>query len=188
MTSSEPNSRQAVPGSDVEAQPEVLRQAAKSTDDYELFNRDQAPAPATDFTDSDMWRVLRIQAEFVHSFEVMSKVGPAVTIFGSARLPDDDTHCVAARQICRQLAGNGWAIITGGGPGIMKAAPPDLSDGEPLPPGHPFFSLPNVLLSPHCADHTPDWLERAMCFFLEQFERYRTGTPLKNVVDKHRGY
>jgi phosphoglycerate dehydrogenase-like enzyme len=64
----------------------------------------------------------------------------------------------------------------------------DVFDTEPLPPGHPFFQLENVLLSPHSADHTPDWLDRAMQFFLAQFERYAKGDPLRNVVDKDRGY
>ena len=54
--------------------------------------------------------------------------------------------------------------------------------------GHAFYKLGHVLLSPHSADHTPDWLDRAMRFFLEQFERFRTGAPLLNVVEKKRGY
>jgi phosphoglycerate dehydrogenase-like enzyme len=64
----------------------------------------------------------------------------------------------------------------------------DVFTTEPLPPGHPFFQFENLLLSPHSADHTPDWLERAMQFFLTQFERFAKGEPLRNVVDKHRGY
>jgi phosphoglycerate dehydrogenase-like enzyme len=70
----------------------------------------------------------------------------------------------------------------------IKGAALDVFDHEPLPAGHPLYSLQNVLLSPHCADHTPDWLERAMQFFLDQFERFRTGVPLLNVVDKKLGY
>ena len=54
--------------------------------------------------------------------------------------------------------------------------------------GASVYSLDNVLLSPHCADHTPDWLERAMRSFLENYARYRRGEPLRNVVDKRRGY
>jgi phosphoglycerate dehydrogenase-like enzyme len=72
--------------------------------------------------------------------------------------------------------------------GRIKGAALDVFDREPLPAGHPFYSLPNVLLSPHCADHTPDWLDRAMQFFLDQFERYRKGEPLLNIVDKKLGY
>jgi phosphoglycerate dehydrogenase-like enzyme len=64
----------------------------------------------------------------------------------------------------------------------------DVFTSEPLPTGHPFFQLENVLLSPHSTDHTHDWLERAMQFFLTQFERFAKGEPLLNVVDKKRGY
>ena len=64
----------------------------------------------------------------------------------------------------------------------------DVFNREPLPEGHPFYRLDNLLLSPHCADHTPDWLERAMLFFLENFERFRKGEALRNVVDKRSGY
>ena len=70
----------------------------------------------------------------------------------------------------------------------IKGAALDVFDIEPLPQGHPFYKLENVLLSPHCADHTPDWLDQAMRFFLAQFERFRKGEPLRNVVDKKLGY
>ena len=70
----------------------------------------------------------------------------------------------------------------------IKGAALDVFDEEPLPEGHPFYRLDNVLLSPHCADHTATWLEDAMSFFLENFERYRKGEPLLNVVDKRLGY
>ena len=72
--------------------------------------------------------------------------------------------------------------------GRIKGAGLDVFDQEPLPEGHPFYRLENVLLSPHCADHTADWQEQAMRFFLQQFERYRTGEPLLNVVNKELGY
>jgi phosphoglycerate dehydrogenase-like enzyme len=70
----------------------------------------------------------------------------------------------------------------------IRGAALDVFDTEPLPAEHPFYRLENVLLSPHCADHTPDWLERAMQFFLEQFERFSKGEALLNVMDKRRGY
>jgi phosphoglycerate dehydrogenase-like enzyme len=70
----------------------------------------------------------------------------------------------------------------------IKGAALDVYDCEPLPQGHPFYLLENVLLSPHCADHTATWQDDAMRFFLAQFERFRTGEPLLNVVDKARGY
>jgi phosphoglycerate dehydrogenase-like enzyme len=64
----------------------------------------------------------------------------------------------------------------------------DVFDVEPLPPGHPFYGLDNVLLSPHCADHTADWIELAVRFFVTNFLRYASGEPLLNVVDKRQGY
>lgn len=64
----------------------------------------------------------------------------------------------------------------------------DVFNQEPLPAGHPYFALENLLLSAHSADHTPDWQQRAMQLFLDNFERYRKGEPLRNVVDKRRGY
>jgi len=72
--------------------------------------------------------------------------------------------------------------------GRIRGASLDVFDHEPLPAGHPFYTLENVLLSPHCADHTPDWLDNAMQFFIEQYERFRKGAPLLNVVDKKLGY
>jgi phosphoglycerate dehydrogenase-like enzyme len=70
----------------------------------------------------------------------------------------------------------------------IKGAALDVFDHEPLPSGHPFYKLENVLLSPHCADHTPDWLDNAMHLFLDQFARYRAGQHLLNIVKKHLGY
>ena len=70
----------------------------------------------------------------------------------------------------------------------IKGAALDVFDQEPLPRGHAFYQLNNVLLSPHCADNTPDWLEQSMDQFITQFERFRTGEPLLKVVDKNLGY
>jgi len=70
----------------------------------------------------------------------------------------------------------------------IRGAALDVFDQEPLPRSHPFYSLENVLLSPHCADHTPDWQDNAMRFFLAQLERFRRGDTLFNVVNKRLGY
>jgi len=77
------------------------------------------PSP---YTREDPWRIFRIMAEFVDSFETMSRVGPAVTVFGSARTKPNDPYYKAAVTIARELARNHIAVITGGGPGIMEAA------------------------------------------------------------------
>ena len=70
----------------------------------------------------------------------------------------------------------------------IRGAALDVFDEEPLPADHPFWRLPNVLLSPHCADHVPGWIEEAMRLFLDNLDRFRRDQPLLNVVDKDRGY
>jgi uncharacterized protein (TIGR00730 family) len=78
-------------------------------------------APIT-FIREDPWRIFRIMAEFVDSFETLSHVGPGVTIFGSARTLVRDPYYQATVELARALAKNHLAVITGGGPGIMEAA------------------------------------------------------------------
>ena len=70
----------------------------------------------------DPWRVFRIMAEFTTGFDAMSRICPAVTLFGSARVKPADPEYQAARKIARELARKQFAVITGGGPGIMEAA------------------------------------------------------------------
>jgi phosphoglycerate dehydrogenase-like enzyme len=72
--------------------------------------------------------------------------------------------------------------------GRIRGAALDVFETEPLPAGHPFWRLPNLLLSPHCADHVPGWVDEAMRVFLRQLERFRRGEPLLSVVDKAAGY
>lgn len=75
-----------------------------------------------DFTQEEPWRVFRIMAEFVEGFETLSRIGPAVTVFGSARIHPDDPLYQAAEDTGVLLVGAGYAVMTGGGPGIMEAA------------------------------------------------------------------
>lgn len=72
--------------------------------------------------------------------------------------------------------------------GQIRGAGLDVFTVEPLPAGHPFYSMENVLLSPHCSDNTQDWLEQAMLFFYRNLDRFQKGEPLENVVDKRAGY
>ena len=74
------------------------------------------------FIKEDPWRIFRIMAEFVDSFEALSQVGPGVTVFGSARMLPTNPYYQAAVELAKGLAKNKLAIITGGGPGIMEAA------------------------------------------------------------------
>jgi hypothetical protein len=75
-----------------------------------------------DYLKEDPWRIFRIMAEFVDSFETLSKVAPAVSIFGSARLKQSSPYYGAAEALARGLARQELTVITGGGPGIMEAA------------------------------------------------------------------
>ena len=91
---------------------------AQRTEDELLLERPQPPA----FLDTDPWRALRILAEFVEGFDALAAVGPAVTVFGSARIRDGHRYYGLARELGANLGAQGYAVITGGGPGIMEAA------------------------------------------------------------------
>jgi uncharacterized protein (TIGR00730 family) len=84
-----------------------------------------------DMTDSpvkDLWRIFRVMAEFTEGFEELASVGPAVSIFGSARARPDERYYKLAEQTASELAKDGFAIITGGGGGIMEAANKGATD------------------------------------------------------------
>ena len=75
-----------------------------------------------DFTKEDTWRIFRIMSEFVDGFEVLSKIGRAVSIFGSARTAKDSLAYKQAEEVAYHIARAGYAVITGSGPGTMEAA------------------------------------------------------------------
>ena len=75
-----------------------------------------------DLKTSETWRVFRIQSELVEGFETLNDIGPAVTIFGSARLSAGNKYYDDAVAVAKMLADDGFAIITGGGPGVMEGA------------------------------------------------------------------
>ncbi|MCU0333673.1 MAG: hypothetical protein MUF62_01335 [Chitinophagaceae bacterium] len=68
------------------------------------------------------WQIFKIMAEFVDGFEALARIGPCISIFGSARTPAGHPHYELAVEIARELSQEGFGIITGGGPGIMEAA------------------------------------------------------------------
>ncbi len=104
---------------------------ARRTEDERLLERSDRPA----FLDTDPWRVLRIVGEFVDGFDALASVGPAVTVFGSARTPEDSPYYAGARKLGALLAQHGYAVITGGGPGIMAAANRGCQEGGGLSVG-----------------------------------------------------
>jgi uncharacterized protein (TIGR00730 family) len=75
-----------------------------------------------DFAHDPTWRIFRIMAEFVEGFTFLARIQKSVTVFGSARLPDDHPYYQKAREVGRMLAERGYTIVTGGGPGVMQAA------------------------------------------------------------------
>ncbi len=92
----------------------------RDNEDKELL---QSPCPPdSDFTQEDPWRILRIQGEMVEGFDALSKIGPGVAIFGSARFAETHPFYQATVTIAEKLAAAGLAVISGGGPGIMEAA------------------------------------------------------------------
>jgi len=110
----------------------VRRGVQRENEDRKLLER---PDGAPEFLESDPWRVLRIQAEFVAGFDALATVGPAVTFFGSARVRPPDPMYDAARALASELARRGFAIITGGGPGTMEAANMGAREGRGLSVG-----------------------------------------------------
>ena len=108
-----------------------LRPEGAKTEDEQFLAGHAPPA----FLDTDPWRALRILAEFVEGFDAMAAVGPAVTVFGSARTKPDAPLYELARVIGRKLAEAGYAVITGGGPGSMEAANRGCQEGGGLSVG-----------------------------------------------------
>lgn len=100
--------------------PVVLRgkQIPRETTDQRLLDQ---PGP-TDWVHADPWRVLRIQSEFVEGFGALAELGPAVSVFGSARATPDSFAYQTAEKLAKELVDVGFAVITGGGPGVMEAA------------------------------------------------------------------
>lgn len=99
--------------------PVMLRdhQIPRSTSDQRLLSSENR----SDWLHADPWRVLRIQAEFVEGFGALAELGPAVSVFGSARTAPHDPTYDAGVRLGEALVGAGYAVITGGGPGVMEA-------------------------------------------------------------------
>jgi uncharacterized protein (TIGR00730 family) len=113
--------------------PVTLRrgQVQSSTTDQRLLDT-RGPS---DWVHTDPWRVLRIQTEFVEGFGLLAELPRAVSVFGSARTSRDDPEYDTARRLGGALADAGWAVITGGGPGIMEATNRGASEAGGLSVG-----------------------------------------------------
>ena len=107
---------------------------ATMTEDRKLLERPER-RDRPEFLQTDTWRTLRIMSEFVEGFDALAEIGPAITIFGSARVSEGDPAYTMAREIGRLLALEGYAVITGGGPGVMEAANRGCQEGGGLSVG-----------------------------------------------------
>ena len=112
---------------DYQKGPGMLRrtQVPRSTTDQRLLDS-RGPS---DWVHTDPWRVLRIQAEFVEGFGALAELGPAISVFGSARTPREHPDYRQAELVGRRLAEAGFAVVTGGGPGAMEGANKGACDG-----------------------------------------------------------
>jgi uncharacterized protein (TIGR00730 family) len=95
----------------------------------------------------ETWRIFRIMAEFVEGFEVLSRIGPCVTMFGSARVAEGDRYYQLARETAKRAVQNKYGVITGGGPGIMEAANRGAGEAKGVSVGLniqlPYEQVPN---------------------------------------------
>ncbi len=106
------------------------RRGRPTEDEKLLLSPTAAKTRRTDFLHSDPWRVFRIMGEFVEGFDSLAQIGPAVSIFGSARTACGSPVYEAARETARLLAQSGFSVITGGGGGIMEAANRGAADAN----------------------------------------------------------
>jgi len=101
---------------------------------------------------TDSWAIFKVIAEFVEGFEKLAKIGPCVSVFGSARTPKDDPYYLMAEEISATLVRHGYGVITGGGPGIMEAANKGANSENGKSVGLciklPFESKGNIYIDP----------------------------------------
>lgn len=132
-----------------------------STDDIDRLKHSH-------FSDTDAWRVWRIVSEFVEGFETMTDIGPSVSIFGSARLQIESPYYALAKGVAQHIANRGFAIITGGGPGLMEAANLGAQSVKGRSCGLavdlPFELEPNSYLDPQFSLHFRYFFVRKVMF------------------------
>ncbi|QPK81666.1 TIGR00730 family Rossman fold protein [Schaalia sp. ZJ405] len=118
--STQSSSPSSTPRSTYQRGPVILRgrEIPQETTDANLLR----PQQSSDWLHEDPWRVLRILSEFVEGFGALAELGPAISVFGSARTPQDASEWQMAHAIGGELAKRGYAVVTGGGPGAMAAA------------------------------------------------------------------
>jgi phosphoglycerate dehydrogenase-like enzyme len=139
-------------------------------------------------------------AQFFQPAELAAMLAASDYVVVSAPLTPETHHMIGDAAFAA-MKPNAVVINIGRGPVIdqaalvraltdrkIKGAGLDVFEQEPIPAGDPIYKFENVLVSPHCADQTNTWLQQAMRFFLQQYERFSNHQPLENIVEKHLGY
>ncbi len=132
--------------------------------------------------------------------ELLEMLADCDYVVASAPLTPETRHMLSDAQFAA-MKPSAVVINVGRGPVVDQAALVralrerkicgaglDVFEQEPIPENDPIWSLENAFISPHCADHTHDWLDQAMRFFLSQYQRFQNGEPLENIVNKTLGY
>lgn len=138
--------------------------------------------------------------EFYKPDALLTMLGRCDYVVVAAPLTEETRHMVGPAEFAA-MRESAVVINVGRGPvideaamvralaeGRIRGAGLDVFEHEPLAVSNPLWGMDNVLISPHTADHTRDWVDQAMLFFLRQYERFRKGEPLENVVNKRLGY
>jgi phosphoglycerate dehydrogenase-like enzyme len=138
--------------------------------------------------------------QFYRPDEMHTMLGRCDYVVASAPLTPETRHMISD-AVFAAMKPSAVVINVGRGPVVdqaaliraleqkkIRGAGLDVFEHEPIPADDPIWGFENVFISPHCADHTRDWLGQAMRFFVRQYEKFRNGEPLENVVDKHLGY
>ena len=104
-----------------EVKEQALKENRQITDDDTKIRRAFVDKDWNEIRIADSWQIFKVMAEFVEGFEKLSRIGPCVSIFGSARTKRDNPYYIMAEEIAAKLVRHGYGVITGGGPGIMEA-------------------------------------------------------------------
>ncbi len=151
--------------------------------------RDASASEGDSFVDEVMTADRRVEMVARCDYVVLSLPGTEQTrgLFGAAEIAALKPTAVVV-NVGRGSTVDEPALVDALARGRIRGAALDVFAEEPLPAGHPFWSLGNVLVSPHTADRTATWRDEAMRLFLDNLGRFRRGERLTNVVDKRRGY
>ncbi|KAB8314833.1 D-2-hydroxyacid dehydrogenase [Tolypothrix campylonemoides VB511288] len=153
-----------------------------------VFGSRRHPEPLPNFdkiVGADEWRSLLPEADYVVIATPLTPQTRGLIDAEALRLMRPSAYLI---NIARGAIVDENALLTALREGWIAGAGLDTFAVEPLPPESPFWSLPNVFITPHCSGLTPQLYDRIVALFLDNLTRYRKGLPLRNIVDKNTGY